>query len=109
MSTKKYLTPAEAAAKLGVSDVTVRAWMKRGRLPAVKRKVTIERDFIPLSALKDAFNVKCDWCGQTFTSKHPEKARFCTREHASLYFRSLKHGADKDESAAKRKRGSKKS
>jgi hypothetical protein len=104
MSAKKYLTPAEAAEKLGVSDVTIRSWMKRGRLPSVTRKVTVEREFVPVAALKDAFKVTCDWCGNDFTSKHPEKARFCSREHASLYFRSLKHGADKDDGSIKRRR-----
>ena len=84
---QRLVTPKEAAEKLGISMVTARLWMKRGRLPVVKEKVVVERDMIPYSALKHAFECTCLWCGDIFESKHPEIAKFCCTDHAARHHR----------------------
>lgn len=40
--TAKGLSPAEAAARLGVAECTIRRWIKSGRLPA-KRLLPVNR------------------------------------------------------------------
>lgn len=89
MNSKKcsYLTVSRAAEILRVHPMTVRVWLKKGRIHGVTRKHTrvIEKSFILESSLRDAFKVKCLWCGAVFASSRPGQGRYCCRSHKDKY------------------------
>lgn len=78
-----YLTVEEAAARLGVDRTTVKAWVGRGRLKGKVEKIRVikKRMLVEASSLATAFENQCAWCGKTFTSRHPEKAKYCCPLH----------------------------
>ena len=82
----RYVTEGEAAKILGVARMTVKRWEKEGRLTYTERKRVVVTRLIPRSALKKAFEVTCGWCGEVFTAKHPEKARFCCVSHRNKWY-----------------------
>lgn len=97
MARKGYVSARKAAQMLGVDHKTIKSWVKRGRIPGEVRRVKTVREFIviPKESLKTAFEVKCRWCGKTFTAKHPGQARYCSRKHKDLYLYNLKKKAKK--------------
>jgi len=98
----KWLTVPEAARTLEVDRKTIRLWFKSGRLAGKKEKIVVERLLIDSSSLKDAFKSTCEFCGKVFESPHPEKAKFCCRQHRFKY----RYHFGKE--AAKRKKKAKK-
>jgi len=91
MAKKQFITTTEAVRKLKVQPVTIKAWVKCGRLKGIiKRKNKRESALVDKASLNDAFKVKCLWCGKTFKAKHPEQAKYCCRVHKDAFIYSQK-------------------
>lgn len=74
----------KAAVLLGVTQETVRAWIRRGRLTGKVVEVRRKQQFVYRASLKDAFSVTCEWCRKEFKARHPLEAKYCSRHHQLL-------------------------
>ena len=86
MSRQRHISIQEAAKRLGVSQHTVRLWLKSGRLKGGMRPVTVPRLRVDVSSLKTAQTAVCAWCGKPFRARRATRARFCSRAHSIKYF-----------------------
>jgi excisionase family DNA binding protein len=86
MGSEEYISDVEAATRLGVSRQTVWRWVKSGRLSGSLRPVTLMRFRVASSSLATARNAVCVWCGESFESQRPTRAKFCCKEHSIRWF-----------------------
>jgi len=78
-----YVTVDEAARRLRITKMTVRAWAESKRIKARLVKVVEWRMILEAASFRDAFKTKCQACGRFFRAKHPERAEYCD-QHKTL-------------------------
>ena len=84
--TKRFLTVPQAAKKLGVTQVTVRLWIRRGRFPVVERGKA-GRYLLPASDVTHKLWLfTCRWCGKKMKTRRPLRRRYCCLNHRQLAF-----------------------
>ena len=93
MAGKSYISIQDAADKLGVSETTIRKWIKRKHLPAKRKRVTMTKYLIDPEDLDSVYTVTCEWCGKEFTSQRPLRARFCCLRHGTEHEMARKRKA----------------
>lgn len=90
---QKYLSAKQAAVRLGVDIGTVKRWARTGRLKAIAKTKTIllTHYLVAASSLKEAFEVRCRWCGKVFQTRFPMRTKFCRSKHRDAWHVRRRH------------------
>lgn len=88
---KGHIRRSEAARRLRVSQTTVSAWVRSGRLKGIHRLQTGDGPItvVEESSLARAFDVQCVHCGRVFKARRPERSKYCSRKHENDHLRGI--------------------